>query len=116
MMISPRLDTPVEIQRRTTAQDPAGGPSDDFVAFVPRIFVEWQDALPGRSEAIRAGVETSRNTARVRLRYLQGLDSGMRVVRDGVIYNIIGGPAEIGRREWQEIVVERYGTMGGDSA
>lgn len=113
-MFNPRLDTPIAIERPSPLEDAThGGPSEEFVPWVPRVFVEWQDALPGRSESLRQGLETARNTARVRLRYLSGLDSSMRVIRDGVAYNIVGGPAEIGRREWHEMVVEKYATAGG---
>lgn len=116
-MFNPRLDTPIAIEKPSTVEDATyGGPSGAFVPWVPRLFVEWQDALPGRSESLRQGLETARNTARVRLRYLSGLDSSMRVIRDGVAYNIVGGPSEIGRREWHEMVVERYATTGGAAA
>ena len=49
------------------------------------------------------------------MRYLAGIDSTMRVVIKRpapLIYQIVSGPAEIGRRVGLEIMAERYSTEG----
>ena len=53
----------------------------------------------------------ARNQTRVRLRYRSDIDSTMRVTVHGdsdVVYQIVGGPAMIGRKELTELVLERY--------
>lgn len=83
----------------------AGSP----LAAVP-LWAQWQDTLPSRSESVQNGLAMSRNQARIRMRYRADLTSAMRVTdyRTGVVYQIVGGPATIGRNQWSEIVVERY--------
>lgn len=79
---------------------------------------EWQDILPSRSEAVRGGLTTARNQTRLRLRWRPDIDSTMRIVLHGdadTVYQIVGGPAEIGRKEKLELVVERYSTSGADT-
>lgn len=83
----------------------AGSP----LAAVP-LWAQWQDTLPSRSESVQNGLAMSRNQARIRMRYRADLTSAMRVTdyRTGVVYQIVGGPATIGRNQWSEIVVEKY--------
>ena len=72
-----------------------------------------QDALPSRSESVAQGLAVARNQTRIRFRYPPHVTvtSDMRVILHGdadVIYQIVGGPAEIGgRRDGMEIVCER---------
>ncbi len=81
--------------------------------------VEWQPILPSRSEAVRSGLEQARNQVRVRMRWRDDIDSTMRIVLHGgedAVYQIVGGPAEIGGRMRRlEMVVERYSTSGADT-
>jgi head-tail adaptor len=48
------------------------------------------------------------NQSRFRCRFRKDIDSSMRIVIDNVIYSIIGGPAELGKREYLELMLERY--------
>lgn len=80
------------------------------------LWAQWSDMLPSRSEAVRTGLNVALNQSRVRIPYLEILrtiTSAMRVIRkyegDG-IYQIVGGPAIIGQREWIEIVCEKDST------
>ncbi len=83
----------------------AGSP----VAAVP-LWAQWIDTLPSRSESVQNGLAVARNQSRLRMRYRSNLTSAMRVTdyETGVVYQIVGGPATIGRNQWSEIVVERY--------
>lgn len=112
-MITPLLDTLVDFESPSTAQDATFGSSVPVWTHFARAWVEWRDMIPSRSETVRQGLATARNQTRIRLRFMPDLDSSMRLVRDGVKYNIVGGPAELGRREWHELVVESYSTQGG---
>lgn len=69
---------------------------------------EVQDVLPSRSEALKSGVSIGTKQARLRMRYRKDLDSSMRVVIDGVIYQVISDFAELGNRQYLEALIERY--------
>lgn len=76
-----------------------------------RFWAEATDMAPSRSEAVRQGLATARNQTRIRMRWRDDIDSSMRVIvhRDSdVIYQIVGGPAMIGRKDTLEMVLERY--------
>ncbi len=77
-----------------------------------RFWANVRDVLPSRSEAVQNGLAMAANQTRFRIRYRAGIDSSMRIVlHDGgvdTIYQIVGGPAIIGRKEWLEMVGERY--------
>lgn len=74
------------------------------------LWAQWQDVLPSRSESVQNGLAMARNQSRLRLRYRSDMTSAMRVTdyATGVVYQIVGGPAVIGRNQWVEMVVERY--------
>ncbi len=80
---------------------------------------EVQDVMPSRSESVRDGLQQARNQTRVRMRWRDDIDSTMRVVLHGggdVVYQIVGGPAEIGgRKNRLEMVIERYTSSGADT-
>lgn len=81
-----------------------------------RFRAEVQDVPPGRSEAVQLGLSVARNQTRVRIRWRDDIDSSMRVTVHGnsdVIYQIVGGPAEVeGRQELTEMICERYTANG----
>ena len=121
------LDRRIRIEEKVTTQDATYGTEVitwQSIAFEPgspsvavQIAAQVQDVLPSRSESVRQGLELARNQTRVRIRYRSGIDSSMRIVLLGeteTIYQIIGGPAELGRREALEFVVEKFSTAGGN--
>lgn len=107
------LDRMISIDYKVVTQDPQFGTEIITWARLTTqpIWSEWMDVLPSRSEATQGALQVARNQSRVRIRYRQGIDSTMRVVLHGddgdVVHNIIGGPAEIGRKQWLELVCER---------
>lgn len=102
------LDRRITIQSRSAAIDSGHGSEVVTWPTFKVVSAEWREELPSRNEDLRGGIEIARNRVRVRIRYLAGLDPSMRVVHQAVVYNIIGGPSEIGRKEWHEILLERY--------
>lgn len=85
-----------------------GGP-DILVA--ARIPAQVLDNLPSQSESVDGGLRMANRPARVRMRYRQGITSDMRVIVHGEtdrMYEISGGPAEIGRREMIELTIREY--------
>lgn len=105
---------------------PVAGPWIPLVALpgspaIPEKFwAQVQDVPPSRSEAVRQGLQLARNQVRLRMRWRDDVNSAMRVTVHGedasadVVYQIVGGPAEInGRKRELELMLERYSTAGG---
>lgn len=106
------LDRRITIQRFTEVMDPVYGPQPgDWVNVAERIPAQVWDSLPGNNEQIAGGLKIADRPARVRIRYMPGLSSAMRIVvhnETDEVYEISGGPAEIGRREWTEFTIRAY--------
>jgi head-tail adaptor len=111
----------ISIQQNVPTQDTTYGTDVDnwvSIAWLPgspsvaaRINAEVYDLPPGKSEAVRMSLETARSQTRFRIRYRAGVVSSMRIVLHGGtdrIFNIVGGPAIIGNKEWLEMVGEEY--------
>ena len=107
-----QLDHRVRIEKKFATQDPDFG--TEVISWLPvaTVWANVQDAIPSRAESVTQGVALiAKNQTRVRIRYRSDVDSSMRMViyRPGPItYQIIAGPAEIGRKEYVEFMVERF--------
>lgn len=108
-----RLDRRISIDRRVASQDPTYGASVATWQLLATVSAEVVDMTPSRSEAVRQGLELARNQSRVRIRYRTDVDSSMRIRFGSRTLQIVGGPAEMGRREYLEFVVEEISTTGG---
>lgn len=107
-----QLDRRITIQRPAVVEDELYGPQpggyEDFLSRIPAQ--KWDD-LPSSTEATQGGLRMSNHPARIRIRYVRGITSDMRViVHDEVdeVYEISSTPAEIGRREWTEFTIRAY--------
>lgn len=110
MNIGP-LDKRCLIERRVTEQDPIYGAPTDAWEEVCKSWCNLQDELPSRSEALKNGLNIATGRTRLRMRYRADLDSSMRVTLyrpTAQIYQIIGGPAELGAKDGIELLLERY--------
>jgi SPP1 family predicted phage head-tail adaptor len=111
-----RTDTRMSFDRKSVEQDATYG--TEIITWVRHItaWVEFQDVMPSRSESVQQGLAVARNQSRVRMRYRNDITSDMRAVRHGdedVVYQIVGGPAEImGRKNMIELVLERFSSGG----
>ncbi len=107
------IDAPVD------ADEGSFGPALDRWERLATFRAEVRDILPSRSEAVRQGLEVARNQSRMRMRWRNDIDSTMRVIVHGdsdVVYQIVGGPAEVGgRKRMLELVLERYSSSGADT-
>lgn len=111
-----QLDRRITIQRPTTLEDPVYGPQPGGWAIVAaRVPAQVFDDLPSKSERTEEGLRLGERPARVRIRYMRGITSDMKITlhegvdaADDVEFQISGGPAEIGRREWTEFTVKAY--------
>lgn len=104
------LDTRVRFEGKSVTQDPDYG--TEVITWVPVcvVWAEVQDVLPSRQQAeqVRQVVQVAMQRSRVRMRYRTDIDATMRCIIGGITHQIVNGPAEIGRHEWLEILVEHY--------
>lgn len=103
------LNKRCRIERKTVTLDSVYGSEVVVWTLLAVIWCELRDImLPSRSESIKQGLAAAANQSRFRARYRTDIDSSMRIIVDGTIYQIIGGPAEIGNHEFIECVLEKY--------
>lgn len=113
-----QLDRRITLQVSIPVDDGSGygTTTPGWVTFgTPRMPAQIQDGLPSKSESASNGIRIGTFGARIRIRYLAGVTSDMRLLVHGQndrLMRIVGGPAEIGRREWLEFMVEEYSTQG----
>lgn len=107
-----RLDRRVSFDYKSVEQEASYGTEVITWLRLGTFWAEVQDVLPSRSESVAQGLAVARNQTRLRLRWRADLTSAMRVVVHGdtdVVYQIVGGPAEVGgRKEMLEMVLEKY--------
>lgn len=105
------LDRRIRIERPVAdgSFDGAGSGTWEPVA---TVWASVVDALPSRGERLADGMNIAARPARVRIRYRSDVTSDMRFVMGERIMQIISGPAEIGRREALEFMVEEYRPAG----
>lgn len=80
-----------------------------------RIPARRLDELPSNSESVADGRRQAYRPAKLHIRYRPDITSDMRIVmhdESDKVYEISGGPAEIGRREWIELTIREYSTSG----
>ena len=116
-----QLDRRITIERKVVTQDATYG--SEIITWTPLVVLPgsptvaaslWAnvvDVQPSRSEAVKQGLSVATNQTRVTIRYRSDVDSSMRITVHGdtaVVDQIVGGPAMIGRKEWLEMMCERY--------
>lgn len=110
------MDRRVTLQRQRVVDGGYGPqPVDIWDPVFSRLPAQVQDMLPSKSEQVQNGARVADRTARVRMRFMRGITSDMRVVVHNdldELYQISSPPAEIGRREWIEFVITEYTTHG----
>ena len=75
----------VTIEQRVQGHDEAGQPIDTWEPFV----TTWADVVPVRGrEVIDATLAATLTDVKFVMRYLEGIDAGMRVVFRGIAYTI----------------------------
>jgi head-tail adaptor len=100
-----RIESPVA----DTSLDGAGSGTWSLVA---EVWAEVQDALPSRSERLVDGLNIAARPARLRIRWRADITSDMRFVMGDRVMQIVSGPAELGRRDGLEFMVEDYRPAG----
>ena len=105
------LDRRIRIERPVAdaSFDGAGSGTWEPVA---TVWASVQDALPSRAEKLGEGINMAARPARVRMRFRADVTPDMRFVMGARIMQIVSGPAELGRREALEFMVEEYRPAG----
>lgn len=107
-----RLNRRLRIERREADADTTYGTAKGEWVRHAEVWAEVQDILPSRSERLDDNISIARRPARVRIRYRDDITGDMQVVLNGRRMHIVAGPAEIGRREAIEFMVEELTTSG----
>jgi len=103
------LNTQCRIEYKSVTQDADYGTEVITWKKLANIWCEKQDVMPSRSsESIQSGVEISTLKSRIRMRYRNDIDSSMRLIIGTNTYQIVSEPAELGRRQYIEFMVEKY--------
>ncbi|KAK1548200.1 hypothetical protein Q3G72_011227 [Acer saccharum] len=106
------MDRRITIQRPATVTDTVYGPQDSgWETVVSRVPAQVQDDRTRDTETNNGDLRMASRPARVRMRYIRGITSDMRVIlHDEVdrICQISSTPIEIGRREATEFAIDTY--------
>jgi len=103
------LDRRVNIEQKSVTQDTTYGTEVVTWALLATVWASVQDSLPSKSESVLQVLAVARNQVRVRTRYRSDIDSSMRITIKGDtdrVLQIVGGPAELGRRDGLEMMCE----------
>ena len=106
-----RFNVQVTIQQKSVTQDTTWGTEVVTWTALDTVWADVQDILPSRSEAVQQGLSVGRQQVRIRIRYRTDITSAMRIVvhdESDEIYQIVGGPAELGHRDQIEMVCEKF--------
>jgi head-tail adaptor len=106
------LDRRIIILGRAVTKAPVYG--TDVVTWAPVgvDMAQVQDILPSRADRVSEDITLSRRPARVRLRWRDDVTQANRLEIDGRQMRIVSGPAELGRQEGIELLVEELSTEG----
>lgn len=102
------LNKRCRIERKAITQDTVYGTEIITWVLLAVVWCNVQDVLPSRSESVKNGLVIGTKQKRWRARYRCDVDSSMRIVIDGIAHQIVGGPAELGQRQYIECVIDSY--------
>lgn len=111
---------------RPIADDSLDGAGSGSWQFVDEVWVNLQDMLPSRGERMAEGVNVTARPARIRMRWRTDITSDMRILigrrlldeegnsvwHTDRVTQIVSAPAELGRRNGLELLVEDYQPAG----
>lgn len=112
------LNSRCRIEYKSVVQDATYGAAVTVWSLLAVAWCGVQDVMPSRtsSETVNQGMEVARSRTRIRMGYRTDIDSSMRLVIDRstngapTVYQIIGGPSELGNRAGIELMVEKVST------
>ena len=110
--LASKLGTRIQIERKVVTRHLQYGTQQVTWEQFACVWAEVKDILPSKAERLADSIQVSRRPARIRLRYLAGLTGDMRIRIDNRLYQIVSGPATLGRREATEVMVEEHSSEG----
>ncbi len=111
MINADKLERRIRIDRPVSDEALDGAGSGEWEPLAT-VWASVQDALPSRGERLAGGINVTARPARVRMRYRSDVTAAMRFVMGDRVMQIVAGPAELGRREGLEFMVEDYPSAG----
>lgn len=108
------LNDLITIQQRQAGEDEAGQPVLTWVDFV-QVWANVRGATGMasiRQSGMQDNVAASINSYSFRIRYLEGIDAGMRVLLNGQPFDIKQVRMDFAKREWTDLVCEQGGNDG----
>jgi head-tail adaptor len=105
------LDRLIRIEAPQADTSFAGAGSGTWT-LLAEVWAQVRDTLPSRAEKVGDGINMATRPARVRMWFRDDVTPAMRFVSGDRIMQIVSGPAELGRREGVEFMVEEYRPAG----
>ena len=108
------LDRRIRIEQRGTT-DGDYGPQPGSWTTYGTFWATVLEVLPSRGESQADGIRIAERPARVRMRYVPGITSAMRVIyldRSDRVMKIIAQPVELGRKYGLEFMAADFTTTG----
>ncbi len=104
------LDTRCRVEGIVSSRDANYGSQVKTWALVGVYWCNVQDVLPSKSTEVTKdnSLRVNVKSTRLRMRYRTNIDASMRIIierPDPVIYQIVGGPAELGKRDGIELLL-----------
>lgn len=106
-----KLNRRITIQRRDSTQDAAGQPAMTWVD----VTTVWAHILGDnglRTIHVAGDIPLSVKRYSFRIRYLEGIDEGMRVLYNGTPFDIRAVRMDYAGREWTDLVCEEGASNG----
>ncbi len=101
-----KLNKRVTLQR-LQQQDPGPGEYEQSAPGWIDVAALWADIrFQNGLETVKGGAETSIARASVRVRYRDGITSGMRIVHGSTVYNIKAVLPDVSRKQHVDLVCE----------
>ena len=100
--------------RSTTRESRFGTPEPTWSTFAT-VWGEMPDVLPSKGEQLAGDIKLAERPTRVRIRYLAGFNSAMRIVdlSDGNrVLQVRTQPATLGNKERMEFMASDFTTQG----
>lgn len=108
------LDRRIRIEQQGTTDGDYGPQPGSWTTF-GTFWATVQEVLPSRGESQADGIRIAERPARVRMRYVPGINSAMRVIyldRSDRVMKIIAQPVELGRKFGLEFMAADFTTTG----
>jgi len=102
------LNRRITIERPTADDSLMGAGSEVWDPIGPAVWAEILDVRPSRDERLASGINLTTRQAIVTMRYRADITPDMRIKSGDRVMQIVGGPAEIGNRQWLELRCEDY--------